>query len=227
MARPTVVKGARRSLLLAKAARRSGRGGGRSRILAEAGRLFAAREYSDVSMQDVARAAGVTKAALYYHYVDKEDLYFQVLLAQIDQVRAAIDEAVGSQGALEDRLVRVASVAQERFEHDVMGLMIAAHQHLDDSRHLEIHAALDSVQESVARCFRDGTDGSGGGLTPEIAATLFFTLIATVALQTEARVHGHPAIEGFPTDPLARARLVARLFLDGYRRYASPSPQGS
>ena len=66
----TVVKGARRSLRLAKAARRSGRGGGKARILESAGRLFAARDFSDISMQDVASDAGVTKAALYALFLD-------------------------------------------------------------------------------------------------------------------------------------------------------------
>ena len=59
---------------LAKAARASGRGGGRKRILAAARELFAGRSYTDVSMQDVASAAGVTKAALYYHFTNKQDI---------------------------------------------------------------------------------------------------------------------------------------------------------
>ena len=213
----TVVKGARRSLLLGKAARRSGRGGGKHRILDAAGRLFASRDFSDVSMQDVASDAGVTKAALYYHFTDKVDLYAQVLLSQVDAVRQAIDEAVGTDGTLEARLTRVASVAQRRFERDVMGLMIAAHQHLDEERHLEIHEALNGVQAGVARCFRETPRSSESALSPELAAMLFFALIASVALQTEARIHGHPSIAGLPSDPEERSGLIARLFIDGYR----------
>jgi AcrR family transcriptional regulator len=218
---PTVVKGARRSLRLATAARRSGRGGGKARILESAGRLFAAKDFSDVSMQDVASDAGVTKAALYYHFTDKVDLYFQVLLAQVDAVRRAIDEAVQTDGTLEARLRRVASVAQQRFQRDVMGLMIAAHQHLDDERHLEIHAALNGVQSGVARCFEETPGASRSALSPELAAMLFYALIASVALQSEARVHGHPAIGGLPSDPDERSALIVALFLDGFRGVAA------
>ena len=168
-------------------------------------------------MQDVASDAGVTKAALYYHFTDKVDLYAQVLLSQVDAVRQAIDEAVGTDGTLEARLTRVASVAQRRFERDVMGLMIAAHQHLDEERHLEVHAALNGVQAGVARCFRETPGASEPALSPELAAMLFFALIASVSLQTEARIHGHPAIGGLSSDPDERSSLIVGLFLDGYR----------
>ena len=59
---------------------RAGRGGGRDRIVAAGLQLFGTRGFSDVSMQEVAKTAGVTKAALYYHFTDKVDLYTTCLL---------------------------------------------------------------------------------------------------------------------------------------------------
>ena len=70
-----------------------GRGAGRARIIAAALDLFAARGFSDVSMADVARAAGVTKAALYYHFTDKVDLYTTVALQRIASIHQAMEEA--------------------------------------------------------------------------------------------------------------------------------------
>ena len=72
---------------------RKGRGAGRARIIAAALDLFAARGFSDVSMADVARAAGVTKAALYYHFTDKVDLYTTVALQRIASIHQAMEEA--------------------------------------------------------------------------------------------------------------------------------------
>lgn len=47
----------------------------RTRTLDCAVRLFASAGYDGVSMREVANAVGVTPAALYYHFPDKEQLY--------------------------------------------------------------------------------------------------------------------------------------------------------
>jgi AcrR family transcriptional regulator len=46
----------------------------RERILCEALRLFAARGYVHVSIEEIAEAAGVTKGAVYHWFADKADL---------------------------------------------------------------------------------------------------------------------------------------------------------
>jgi AcrR family transcriptional regulator len=46
----------------------------RERILAEALRLFGARGYARVSIEEIAEAAGVTKGAVYHWFTDKDDL---------------------------------------------------------------------------------------------------------------------------------------------------------
>ncbi len=52
---------------------------GRERILEAALPLFVAAGFSGVSMREVATAAGMTPAALYYHFPDKEQLYLAVI----------------------------------------------------------------------------------------------------------------------------------------------------
>lgn len=51
----------------------------RERILVAATPLFAQSGFHGVSMRDVAAALGVTPAALYYHYSDKEHLYLALV----------------------------------------------------------------------------------------------------------------------------------------------------
>jgi AcrR family transcriptional regulator len=41
--------------------------------------LFAERGFSAVSMRDIARSAGITQAAIYHHFANKEDLYIAAL----------------------------------------------------------------------------------------------------------------------------------------------------
>ena len=56
----------------------------RARILAEATRLFVAYGYNGISMREIAEAVGVSKAGLYYHYKDKEDLFLAILNDSLD-----------------------------------------------------------------------------------------------------------------------------------------------
>ncbi len=48
-------------------------------ILGAAEQLFAQFGYLGVSMKDIADSLEITKAALYYHFLSKEDLYLKVL----------------------------------------------------------------------------------------------------------------------------------------------------
>jgi AcrR family transcriptional regulator len=79
----------------------------RARILAEATRLFMAYGYNGISMREIAEAVGVSKAGLYYHYKDKEDLFLAILndslgtMGQIVATARAAGPTAGDQiGAL-------------------------------------------------------------------------------------------------------------------------------
>lgn len=62
----------------------------RARILLEATRLFTARGYAGLSMRELAGAAGVSKAGLYYYFKDKESLFLAVLAASLERMEGLI-----------------------------------------------------------------------------------------------------------------------------------------
>ena len=198
---------------LAREARKAGRGGGRARILAAATELFGAKGFSDVSMQDVARAAGVTKAALYYHFADKSDLYTTVALARIVSIHEAMEAAANEGGTLEERLVRLAVVGFERLQADVYAPHINAHEHLDDAHHQQLHKAMSDLQAPVVRCFAEAGPADSR-LAPkaasELLAGVLFSLIFALA-EGEG-----DTVSPLPQDRVERAKLAIRLFLGGY-----------
>jgi AcrR family transcriptional regulator len=77
-----------------------GRRNAAERILRAAAERLVVKGAADLSMQDVADTAGVSKALIHYHYRDKEALLEQVALWATTQVlereRAALDEATAS-----------------------------------------------------------------------------------------------------------------------------------
>jgi AcrR family transcriptional regulator len=64
----------------------------RGRILAEAAALFAQRGYTATTMNDVASACAVSKAALYHYFVDKHDLLAHIAVEHVARLEALVQE---------------------------------------------------------------------------------------------------------------------------------------
>ena len=58
--------------------------------------LFLQHGYPQVSMADIARAAGVTAPSLYRHFADKQALLYSAVLAGVDDLAAATDAALAA-----------------------------------------------------------------------------------------------------------------------------------
>jgi TetR/AcrR family transcriptional regulator len=107
----------------------------RAAILAAAERRFARRGYAATRLEDVADAVGVKRAALFYHFRDKQALYdavieeaFRELVAQVEavlsaggpigpRVEAAVEawvDAIQARPALARLILRHAADAEER-----------------------------------------------------------------------------------------------------------------
>ena len=68
----------------------------RATLIAAARRLFARRGYPAVSVDEIVRAARVTKGALYHHFKDKQELFRGV----VEQIQEAIRERLIAAAAL-------------------------------------------------------------------------------------------------------------------------------
>ncbi len=87
------------------------------RITDVALRVFAERGYDGASMDDVARAAGITKAAIYHHVASKEELLARGLERALEVLFGVLDEPKAIAGTPIERLRyvvrRVAELAIE------------------------------------------------------------------------------------------------------------------
>jgi TetR/AcrR family transcriptional regulator len=78
----------------------------RHEILGVSVSLFAEAGYSGVSMRDIAKSVGVTPAALYYHFPDKQTLYIETVRFAMDRNQKQIDQALMPDGTPEERFMR-------------------------------------------------------------------------------------------------------------------------
>lgn len=68
--------------------------GREAQLLAIARRLFAQKGFDATSLRDIAEAAQITKAALYYYFPNKDALYERVVIGSMDSLLAQVQAAV-------------------------------------------------------------------------------------------------------------------------------------
>lgn len=63
----------------------------RNAILRSARQLFIQNGYHGLAMREIAETVGVSKAALYYHFEDKQELFLAILDGYLDQIAHILD----------------------------------------------------------------------------------------------------------------------------------------
>jgi AcrR family transcriptional regulator len=79
----------------------------RQQILDVAAKLFRARGYTETSLRDIGKQAGMKAGSLYYHFTSKEELATEVLRIGVRRVHDAVVLAMETQGADADVKSRV------------------------------------------------------------------------------------------------------------------------
>ncbi|MFJ6359454.1 TetR/AcrR family transcriptional regulator [Pseudarthrobacter oxydans] len=88
----------------------------RAQLLNAAQEVFAARGYHEAGMDEIARAASVSKPVLYRHFPSKRELYMELLDSNLGTLTHLLLEALNSEKDNEER-VQAAIHAFYRFIH--------------------------------------------------------------------------------------------------------------
>ena len=185
----------------------------RVRILACAVALYARGGFHGVSMRDVARAVGVTPAALYYHFPDKEQLYLAAVGHVFnDRIPVALAALVGDGDAwtrLEAFLLRLTRVVAA--ETDFCRLMQWVLIDSDEDRARSLgETVFRPFFEAVAALVRDiDNQYDPHRLTMSILGAVVFPYHS---LPVARFMPGFPSPE---SDPDAQARHVIALLKNG------------
>ena len=76
-------------------------------LLAVAVDVFNVRGYDGTSMEDLAKAAGITKSSIYHHVAGKEELLRLAVTRALDGLFAVLDEPGATEGRAVDRFAYV------------------------------------------------------------------------------------------------------------------------
>ena len=118
--------------------------GGKGSILETSAKLFGEKGYKGVSIRDIAQACGLTNAALYYHFKNKDDLYLAVLQNTHAQAVASLEEAARSGGSLRSRLKQLVGCYFEVMlaQRQSFQMLWRDLKHVDDVRASKLYADM-------------------------------------------------------------------------------------
>jgi TetR/AcrR family transcriptional regulator, regulator of autoinduction and epiphytic fitness len=196
---------------------KSRRGGSREAIIEAAGRLFLARGFGSVNMDELAEAAGVARRTLYNQFTSKEEIFREMLLRITGHLENALPPGIETQGDVEDVLRLVAqTILKLHKDPEYLGFlrMVAA-----DSRQFPwiaeaFAAVMDPQAERFARYLAHLTAmGILDCRNPLLAAHQFMGVINEFSLW--------PWMMGRESIPVPDEELIEEaigIFLQRYRR---------
>jgi AcrR family transcriptional regulator len=89
----------------------------KSEIIEAAEKLFLKNGFEGTSMEDVAKASQFTKRTVYQYFINKEDLFFAVILKAVEQLDTDYEEALKKGATVLDK-IRLVNRAYYRFFKD-------------------------------------------------------------------------------------------------------------
>lgn len=172
-------------------------------ILDAALRTFAAYGYDGAAMDEIAAAAGISKAVVYDHVASKRDLYTQLLHTIRDELEHAVEAALSAPGENGEERVRAAVDAIFRYveEHQEASRLLVLE--LQGANVSEVGRELEErITHQLARTLGAEAGLFDGRADRERQLTILAELLKSAALGLTSWWYRHPGA--------ARADLVAR-----------------
>ena len=130
----------------------------REQILVTAKSLFIQQGYHGLAMRQISDAVGVSKAALYYHFKDKEELFLAILSSNLNEIESAIDLIGSKQISCGEKITLfVEYILKQPTEHraiirlasqEMAQLSAAARKKFDRTYHDQFTGKLQAIFET-------------------------------------------------------------------------------
>ncbi len=152
-----------------------------ARILEAAEKVVLAYGYSRVTMDDLARASGISRPALYLEFRNKADIYRVIAEQTLDRSALTAETVLAGQGPIEARLA-------EAMQKAVFDLVARYHRTAHGAELLDLRNELaadlhTAWRERVGRAIAGALEGAGGdaiaanGLSAQVMAMNFLAAL--------------------------------------------------
>lgn len=99
----------------------------RETILAHAAKLFAEKGFDGASLQDVAKAVGISKAAVYHYFSTKQVIYDEIIIDLLSRLRTHVQEHIDFSAPFSEQLQQMMTGHAEFFEANYESFITLLH----------------------------------------------------------------------------------------------------
>lgn len=156
-------------------------------------------------MQEIADAVGITKAALYYHFRSKEDLFAEVARRAINDFWAGIIALAESGRPLRETLRSIARFVRDSMTSVSMSLLEDVHRHLPPEVEQEIFTEHPTPEAALEGLFRRAI--AAGEMRPmdvEPVTAMFVGMVMGLGQRGHTRQQPKPDEDELLVDVLLR-----------------------
>jgi AcrR family transcriptional regulator len=161
----------------------------RRRLLTAAAALFAEHGYDDTRLEDVAKAAGFTKGAVYSNFGGKQELFGAILTERAEAERTAVlggvQAAENADAAIRQAAHHVAQRITGDTERGRLGLEVAARATRDERVRDVVAPMRRSQRQAAAESIAEAAERTGSRLAapPELAGLIVHCLTNGLSME--------------------------------------------
>lgn len=187
-------------------------------ILSAARKLFARRGFDGVSINDVASAAGVSKANIFHHFGSKQTLYMAILKNSLDEFGELTDHLLPERAPLEERLYHFLRAHASHLQQHPDAAHVLQRELLENrdevTRQLADHATIAQFRRLFG--LLQEAQQAGEIRADVDLAVLAVMMIGVVAFQFQTRslLRHQPEVD-FADDPEQYCRRLAHTLVHG------------
>jgi AcrR family transcriptional regulator len=158
---------------------------GEKRVLLEAAaEVFARKGYHRTTVDEIARAIGVAKGTIYYHFENKEDLYLAIIREGVYLFKEQLGKAVATSVSTPDKISKLIDEQLLFYEQekDLVFLFLKELCNTDLRREVLAEMLTDCLK-IIRVVIEEGIrDGSLEAVDPEITTPVLFGMVSIAAL---------------------------------------------
>ena len=191
----------------------------RDQILAGARQVFMEQGYDAASMNDICRAAGVSKGTLHVYFANKEEMFISLIAQERERLFFDADQFLQSDRPLEEKLHLYARRATEAICSDdvirAQRIVVATAERMPELGARFFERGAGRAKEGLRRLFeREMAAGRLSLPNPELAAYQFLEL-ASAGIWRK-RLFGKATAPPSPEEVAATAEAAVAMFLAAY-----------
>jgi AcrR family transcriptional regulator len=156
-----------------------------AQLLGIACRLFSERGFNGTSLRDIAEEAKVTKAALYYHFPNKESLFAKIVLESLEALVNQVKDACAEVDAPEAKVKAFMVTTAENYQHNREAWIASSNAfrtHGDSPSKSKAVALRDEYEKLLRGFIRDGIDsGHFRDVDPAMAGRVLLAAVNSMS----------------------------------------------